>query len=311
MSGSLRAGYHNSSTIAAEYNVRTNGSASQAMYGAAFAAPLVTAPLDTTVFDQFVGDTYGALLAANASGGAPYAALAATLAARAGLPRADALCAAGWAAQAAAAARPGGSADPSALASQAWSGMSAACTGCVTPCPPSKTFSVQEHSVPQSGASAAITSSTVVPSSMPTKLASARPKVAATNTVCPIFTTRGVPTDPLVSSNSEQTSSAYAADEVLAVRFCAICARASPVPAMGGSGTSWIIGAMPRLSALVASPGDLEHYVLTSGMSLVRSFGIFVLAATCAHQVFHLESRALLVVPFVDLDISPFIGLVL
>ncbi len=74
MSGSLRAGYHNSSTIAAEYNVRTNVSASQAMYGAAFAAPLVTAPLDTTVFDQFVGDTYGALLAANASGGAPYAA---------------------------------------------------------------------------------------------------------------------------------------------------------------------------------------------------------------------------------------------
>jgi hypothetical protein len=70
-------------------------------------------------------------------------------------------------------------------------------------------------------------------------------------------------------------------------------------------------GTMPRLSALVASPGDLVHYVLTSGMSQVRSFGIFVLATSCAHQVFDLESRALLVVPFMDLDVSPFIELVL
>ena len=46
-------------------------------------------------------------------------------------------------------------------------------------------------------------------------------------------------------------------------------------------------------------------------MSQVRSFGIFVFATTCAHQVFDLESRALLVVPFMDLDVSPFIGLVL
>ena len=73
MSGSVRAGYGNSSRIAAEYNVRVNVTASQAMYAAAYAAPLVTAPLDTTVFDQFVGPTYAALLAANASGSSPYA----------------------------------------------------------------------------------------------------------------------------------------------------------------------------------------------------------------------------------------------
>jgi hypothetical protein len=73
MSGSVRAGYGNSSTIAAEYNVRVNISASQAMYSAEYASPLVTAPLDTTVFDQFNGATYGALLIANASGESPYA----------------------------------------------------------------------------------------------------------------------------------------------------------------------------------------------------------------------------------------------
>ena len=73
MSGSVRAGYGNSSTIDAEYNVRINISASQAMYSAKYAYPLVTAPLDTTVFDQFMGETYGGLLTANASGQSPYA----------------------------------------------------------------------------------------------------------------------------------------------------------------------------------------------------------------------------------------------
>lgn len=51
MSGSVRAGYGNSSRITAEYNVRVNVTASQAMYAATYAAPLVTAPLDSTVFD--------------------------------------------------------------------------------------------------------------------------------------------------------------------------------------------------------------------------------------------------------------------
>ena len=68
---------------------------------------------------------------------------------------------------------------------------------------------------------------------------------------------------------------------------------------------------MPRLSSLVASPGDLVHYVLANGVSHMRSFGIFVLATPSAHQVFDLESRALLVVPSLNLDVSPFIGLVL
>ena len=35
------------------------------MYRAAYAAPLFMHPLDTTVFDQFVGDAYGLLLKAN------------------------------------------------------------------------------------------------------------------------------------------------------------------------------------------------------------------------------------------------------
>jgi hypothetical protein len=70
---------------------------------------------------------------------------------------------------------------------------------------------------------------------MPTKLASARPKVAATNTICPIFTTQRVPNDLLVSSNSEQTSSACAAVEDLPVRFCAIYAPTSPALAVGGA----------------------------------------------------------------------------
>ena len=115
--------------------------------------------------------------------------------------------------------------------------------------------------MPQPGASAAITSPTVDPSSMPTKLASARQKVAATNTVCPIITTRGVPTDPMVSFNSERTSSAGAAEVVLPVRFCAICAPTSSVLAVGGSGTSWIIERVdsPEAAAALDDDGEFEN----------------------------------------------------
>ena len=115
--------------------------------------------------------------------------------------------------------------------------------------------------MPQPGASAAIDSSTVDPSSLPTKLASARPKVAATNTVCSIFTTQGVPNDLLVSSNSEQASSASAAVEVLPVRFCAICAPTSPALAVGGSGTSWIIERVdsPEAAAALDDDGEFEN----------------------------------------------------
>ena len=73
MSGSIKFGYDNSSHCDAEYNVRANVTASKAMYAAEFAVPLMTAPLDSTVFDQFNGATYGALLTANASEAAPYA----------------------------------------------------------------------------------------------------------------------------------------------------------------------------------------------------------------------------------------------
>ena len=64
MSGSVIAGYKNG-TISKEYNVAIDIPASQIMYRAAYAAPLFMHPLDTTVFDQFVGDAYGLLLKAN------------------------------------------------------------------------------------------------------------------------------------------------------------------------------------------------------------------------------------------------------
>jgi inosine-uridine nucleoside N-ribohydrolase len=66
MSGSVFAGYKNG-TVSKEYNVAIDISASQIMYSAAYTAPLFMHPLDTTVFDQFVGDTYGLLLKANGS----------------------------------------------------------------------------------------------------------------------------------------------------------------------------------------------------------------------------------------------------
>lgn len=73
MSGSVHRGYLNSSTPSREYNVITDIPASQAMYQAAWLAPLCMVPLDSTVFDQFYGPTYAALLEANTTTGHPYA----------------------------------------------------------------------------------------------------------------------------------------------------------------------------------------------------------------------------------------------
>lgn len=63
MSGSIRVGYDNSSTPAAEYNVKTDIAASQFVYNSTWLSPLVTAPLDTTIFDQFFDPVYTFLLA--------------------------------------------------------------------------------------------------------------------------------------------------------------------------------------------------------------------------------------------------------
>jgi len=65
MSGSVYKGYHNSPNPVAEYNVGTDIMASQAMYNATWLTPLVMAPLDTCNFDQWNGDVYQTLLAAN------------------------------------------------------------------------------------------------------------------------------------------------------------------------------------------------------------------------------------------------------
>ena len=52
-----------------------------------------------------------------------------------------------------------------------------------------------------------------------------------------------------------------AAVEVLLVRFCAICAPTSPVLAMGGSGTSWIIERVdpPGVAAASDDDGEFEN----------------------------------------------------
>jgi inosine-uridine nucleoside N-ribohydrolase len=74
MSGSIYRGYGNSSTPSAEYNVREDVAAAQSVYNATWLAPLLTAPLDTTIQMQFMASTplgtgpYAALLAANATG---------------------------------------------------------------------------------------------------------------------------------------------------------------------------------------------------------------------------------------------------
>lgn len=67
MSGSIYRGYVNASQPTAEYNVATDVNASALMYAATWAAPLVTAPLDTTNFMQFWDASYRALMTANTS----------------------------------------------------------------------------------------------------------------------------------------------------------------------------------------------------------------------------------------------------
>jgi inosine-uridine nucleoside N-ribohydrolase len=68
MSGSVYRGYLNASTPSVEYNVVTDVPASQAMYNAQWLSPLVTAPLDSTIFQQFVDVQYQTLRSANTSG---------------------------------------------------------------------------------------------------------------------------------------------------------------------------------------------------------------------------------------------------
>lgn len=63
MSGSIYVGYANSSTISPEYNVVTDVTASQLMYNATWLSPLATAPLDTTVFQQWGGALWQAFVA--------------------------------------------------------------------------------------------------------------------------------------------------------------------------------------------------------------------------------------------------------
>jgi len=67
MSGSVKMGYGNSTTLNAEYNVVQNITSSQAMYNATWLSPLATAPLDTTNWEQWNGAVYQTLLAANNS----------------------------------------------------------------------------------------------------------------------------------------------------------------------------------------------------------------------------------------------------
>jgi len=67
MSGSVYKGYNNDPTPIAEYNVVQNVTSSQAMYNAVWHSPLYIAPLDTCNFEQWNGDIYKELLAANDS----------------------------------------------------------------------------------------------------------------------------------------------------------------------------------------------------------------------------------------------------
>jgi len=64
MSGSVYHGYGNSSRPEAEYNVYINVSAAQAMYGAAWLSPLMTAPLDTSGLVHCMAPEFANLLAA-------------------------------------------------------------------------------------------------------------------------------------------------------------------------------------------------------------------------------------------------------
>lgn len=68
MSGSIYRGYDNSSTPSAEYNVKEDILSAQRVYNASWLMPLVTAPLDTTVFAQLNGPVWQYFLtAANTS----------------------------------------------------------------------------------------------------------------------------------------------------------------------------------------------------------------------------------------------------
>ena len=64
MSGSVYHGYGNSSQPEAEYNVYINISAAQAMYGAAWLSPLMTAPLDTSGLVHCMAPEFSNLIAA-------------------------------------------------------------------------------------------------------------------------------------------------------------------------------------------------------------------------------------------------------
>jgi inosine-uridine nucleoside N-ribohydrolase len=74
MSGSIYHGYGNSSRPSAEYNVKTDIPASQAMYAAAWATPLMQVPLDTSGLIRCVAPEFSDLLAAAAAPGHAYAA---------------------------------------------------------------------------------------------------------------------------------------------------------------------------------------------------------------------------------------------
>lgn len=58
MSGSILVGYNLNPPISAEYNVKENTTTSQLMYAAHWAAPTVTAPVDTSAYFQVTGDAY-------------------------------------------------------------------------------------------------------------------------------------------------------------------------------------------------------------------------------------------------------------
>ena len=72
MSGSVYHGYGNSSSPEAEYNVRVDVAASQAMYAASWLSPLMMAPLDTSGLLRCIAPEWANLIAANNSAH-PYA----------------------------------------------------------------------------------------------------------------------------------------------------------------------------------------------------------------------------------------------
>jgi len=80
MSGSVYVGYDMRPPISAEYNVKENITTSQLMYNASWAAPTITAPVDTSGYFQVTGEAYSLFYdAATRPGSPPYLALARTL----------------------------------------------------------------------------------------------------------------------------------------------------------------------------------------------------------------------------------------